>query len=227
MYKLILYTGMWMSDKPLIQQRLAVDLAALVDTLHPEIVLPFLDAFWKTMAREWNGIDVLRYFILLVSANIHLLIISRNLRMDKFLFLVRQYLAASFRQFSKQGWRDTNSIEQYMDILAETPLNQTDMKIPNGMRYHVLDIYVDELDKVDEKREGKMPLELLLGPVQALEKESPMKVVRKRAKEALEDERLKNWNKDFKEGPLENDRGVSDERDEGEEDDDEWGGIEE
>ena len=226
MYKLILYTGMWMSDKPLIQQRLAVDLAALVDTLHPEIVLPFLDAFWKTMAREWNGIDVLRYFILLVSANIHLLIISRNLRMDKFLFLVRQYLAASFRQFSKQGWRDTNSIEQYMDILTETPLNQTDMKIPNGMRYHVLDIYVDELDKVDEKREGKMPLELLLGPVQALEKESPMKVVRKRAKEALEDERLKNWNKNLKEGPLENDRDVSDERDEGEEDD-EWGGIEE
>lgn len=71
MYKLILYTGMWMSDKPLIQQRLAVDLAALVDTLHPEIILPFLDAFWKTMAREWNGIDVLRYFILLVSTNIH------------------------------------------------------------------------------------------------------------------------------------------------------------
>lgn len=201
-----LFFCMWMSDKPLIQQRLAVDFAALVDTLHPEIVLPFLDAFWKTMAREWNGIDVLR--------------------MDKFLFLVRQYLAASFRQFSKQGWRDTNSIEQYMDILAETPLNQTDMKIPNGMRYHVLDIYVDELDKVDEKREGKMPLEQLLGPVQALEKESPMKVVRKRAKEALEDERLKNWNKDLKEGPLENDRGVSDERDEGE-DDDEWGGIEE
>ena len=61
---------MWMSDKPLIQQRLAVDFAALVDTLHPEIVLPFLDAFWKTMAREWNGIDVLRYFTLLVSANI-------------------------------------------------------------------------------------------------------------------------------------------------------------
>ena len=62
---------MWMSDKPLIQQRLAVDLAALVDTLHPESVLPFLNAFWKTMAREWNGIDVLRYFILLVSTSKH------------------------------------------------------------------------------------------------------------------------------------------------------------
>ncbi|OCL05110.1 nucleolar [Glonium stellatum] len=204
-----LFYCMWMSDKPLIQQRLAVDLAALVDLLHAEVVLPFLDAFWKTMAREWNGIDVLR--------------------MDKFLFLIRQYLAASFRQFSKQGWRDTDSIERYMDILTETPLNPTDMKIPNGMRYHVLDIYVDELDKIDEKREGKMPLERLLRPLQVLEKESLMKAVRKRAQEALEDERLKNWNNDPKERQSENGRAVNDARGEGEDDDDddEWGGIEE
>jgi ribosomal RNA-processing protein 1 len=51
---------MWMSDKPLPQQRLANDLASLVDILPSETALPFLDAFWKTMAREWNGIDVLR-----------------------------------------------------------------------------------------------------------------------------------------------------------------------
>ena len=53
--------GMWMQDKPKNQQRLAVDLAGLIDILPAESFLPFMDAFWKTMAREWNGIDALRY----------------------------------------------------------------------------------------------------------------------------------------------------------------------
>jgi ribosomal RNA-processing protein 1 len=51
---------MWMSDRPRTQQQLARDLATLVDVLPVEAALLFLDAFWKTMAREWIGIDVLR-----------------------------------------------------------------------------------------------------------------------------------------------------------------------
>lgn len=50
-----------MQDKPRNQQRLAVDLAGLVDVVSHEAFIPFLDAFWKTMAREWKGIDALRY----------------------------------------------------------------------------------------------------------------------------------------------------------------------
>ena len=49
-----------MSDKPQPQQQLARDLAELVNVLPAQNVVPFLDAFWKTMAREWVGIDVLR-----------------------------------------------------------------------------------------------------------------------------------------------------------------------
>jgi ribosomal RNA-processing protein 1 len=52
---------MWMSDKPRTQQQLARDLAGLVDTLPEQTVLPFLDAFWITMSREWVGIDALRF----------------------------------------------------------------------------------------------------------------------------------------------------------------------
>ncbi|KAF2804830.1 nucleolar protein-like protein NOP52 variant [Mytilinidion resinicola] len=170
-----LFYCMWMSDKPLVQQRLAVDLASLVDTLRPEVVLPFLDAFWKIMAREWGNIDALR--------------------MNKFLYLIRQYLFASFRYLSRHGWANTSTITGCMHVLAATPLNSTDPKIPNGLRYHVLDIYVDELDRVDADREGKMPLEALLAPVRALDMESKTKAVRKSAREVLTDERLKNWNK--------------------------------
>ena len=50
-----------MSDRPLTQQQLASDLANLVENLDEKAVIPFLSAFWKTMAREWRGIDVLRY----------------------------------------------------------------------------------------------------------------------------------------------------------------------
>ncbi|KAJ9647775.1 hypothetical protein H2199_001549 [Coniosporium tulheliwenetii] len=206
-----LFYCMWMQDKPRNQQRLAIDLAGLVDIVTEDMFVPFLDAFWKTMAREWKGIDALR--------------------MDKFLFLIRQYLAASFRQLAKQQWRDTDRIEQYMDVLRATPLNARDHKIPNGLRYHVIDIYVDELDKVDADRDGHMPLEQLLRPLMALRKESPTKAVRTRVKEALEgDERLRDWNGKG------DDKGVESERSNGpeaardgahEDGDEEWGGIDE
>jgi ribosomal RNA-processing protein 1 len=52
---------MWMSDKMRNQQQLARDLADLVDVVPRSTFVPFIDAFWKTIAREWNGIGKLRY----------------------------------------------------------------------------------------------------------------------------------------------------------------------
>lgn len=58
-----------MSDKPLVQQGLAVDLANLVLRINPvgaaegaqlTAALAFLDGFWTALVREWNGIDRLR-----------------------------------------------------------------------------------------------------------------------------------------------------------------------
>ncbi|TKA51715.1 hypothetical protein B0A49_13477 [Cryomyces minteri] len=195
-----LFYCMWMSDRPRTQQRLAIDMAGLVDGIGKENFLPWMDAFWKTMSREWMGIDVLR--------------------MDKFLFLTRQYLAASFRYLARKRWEDTELVDQYMDILAETPLNPPDAKVPNGLRFHVLDIYVDELDKIDADREGDPPLKTLLWPLQRLEENSPVKLVRTRTTEALNDERLKDWN--GKRG----DASSKTHKEEDTEGDDEWGGFE-
>ncbi|GAV98853.1 Nop52-domain-containing protein [Lentinula edodes] len=51
----------WMSDKPLVQQALASELAELVlTTTNSSSKLSFLNGFWETMVREWNGIDRLR-----------------------------------------------------------------------------------------------------------------------------------------------------------------------
>lgn len=51
-----------MSDKPLVQQALASEIAEIVLTI-PDVnsSLAFLDGFWETIVREWNGIDRLRY----------------------------------------------------------------------------------------------------------------------------------------------------------------------
>ena len=70
------------------------------------------------------------------------------------------------------------------------------MKIPNGLRYHVLDIYVDELEGFmpeEEEKRKTVPLQELLEPLRRLAKQSPTKPVRKRAQETLDDDRLKEW----------------------------------
>lgn len=137
-------------------------------------------------------------------------------RMDKFLYLVRQYLNASFSYFAKAGWKDTKRLDEYMDVLAATPLNPTEKRIPNGIRFHVIDIYIDELEKVDEETEAEMPVETLLEPLRSMIKESPTKIVRERVKEVLDDDRVKSW--------LGEEAGEEDEKVEVEEND-EWGGI--
>ena len=53
--------GYWMSDKPLVQQALATELAELLLTISsPDAALAFLRAFWEAIVREWSGIDRLR-----------------------------------------------------------------------------------------------------------------------------------------------------------------------
>ncbi|GAB7355752.1 hypothetical protein MBLNU459_g6441t1 [Dothideomycetes sp. NU459] len=173
-----LFYSMWSSDRARTQQRLARDLAALVGELSTAAnFVGFVRAFWVTMAREWAGIA--------------------SLRMDKFLYLVRCYVGAGFAWLARGGgggggaWADAAARKDYLDVLAEVPFNPRDPKVPNGLRYHVIDIYADELDKVDKDRTA--PIEELLAPLRRLGKESVTKVVKKRVEEALDDDRLRDW----------------------------------
>jgi ribosomal RNA-processing protein 1 len=51
----------WMSDKPLVQQALATELADLLLAVgSTNAALAFLRGFWQATVREWNGIDRLR-----------------------------------------------------------------------------------------------------------------------------------------------------------------------
>ncbi|EEQ85151.2 ribosomal RNA processing protein [Blastomyces dermatitidis ER-3] len=154
----------------------------------------------------------------------------------------------------------------YLDMLEEGPLCPINFdpagddgaedpavrmhKGPDGLRYHLLDIWLDEIEKVavvevegdteedgndDDDAEGRdndgtkekktkkrlkqgVPMELLLRPIVGLQRKSISKLVRKRAGEVLDDERLVEW-------------GVREKKDDDDDDDDddndeeEWGGI--
>ncbi|KAG1783542.1 Nop52-domain-containing protein [Suillus placidus] len=102
----------WMSDKPLVQQALAGELAELILTITDvPSSLNFLRGFWTMTVREWNGID--------------------RLRMDKYYMLVRKFVNASFRFLVRIKW-DSATVEEYNSILSgpNGPL------CPNDIRPH-------------------------------------------------------------------------------------------
>jgi ribosomal RNA-processing protein 1 len=145
------------------------------------------------------------------------------IRMDKFLYLVRVYLQAGFSHFATKTWKDEDQLEKYLVVLEETPFNPRDHRIPDGMRYHCLDVYVDELDRIDEKKEGNLPIQKLLRPIRTLGSKTLSKTVRARVKETLEDERLKAW---LGEGNGEGEDEKESEKENAAQEDNEWGGIE-
>ena len=108
------------------------------------------------------------------------------------MLLVRRYINASFLYLSNHAW-DAELVGGYLGLVEEIPLSVGDEsgKVPDGLKYHVLDCWVEELDKVDTARE--CPLEVLMGSVRRVEEEGATKVVRVRAKETLADERLEDW----------------------------------
>ncbi|CAD0097772.1 unnamed protein product [Aureobasidium mustum] len=195
-----LFYCMWSCDKPAPQRRLALDLSALVSLLSTrQNFIGFTRAFWQTIAREYPGID--------------------SLRMDKFLFMIRSYVNAGFAYCAKNNWKDVETRKEYLDLLKEIPLNPRDPKVPNGLKYHVIDVYVDELEKVGD---DKAPYEELMAPLVELGEKAVLKSVRKKVEEALDDDRAKEWL------GIEDDEELSEaeeELDDEEDEDEEFGGF--
>ena len=91
----------------------------------------FIRTFCRTVRREWGNMD--------------------KYRVDKFYTLVRMYLHEVFKYMASRHW-NLGIIRLFNDALFEEILSQT----PNGLRYHFIDIALDELAKVNSK--APMPL---------------------------------------------------------------------
>ncbi|KAI0834415.1 Nop52-domain-containing protein [Hypoxylon sp. FL0890] len=187
-----LFYSVWMCDRPIPQQNLCADLADLLSVLpvpkddECAVVIPFLRAFWATLAREWTAIDVLR--------------------MEKYLLLVRRVFGASLiwvrdgkKDKTGKTWTGARA-DGMLQLLEEWPLEKTGnlSRVPVGLRLHVLDIWVDEAEKVelliekegDESSDGSHEFLNRLRHIVEAQSKSPCKPVRVRAKESLDDERL-------------------------------------
>lgn len=191
-----LFYALWMTDRPVPQQRLAADLANLLFRLQPACAVPWLRGFWAVVGVQWTGIDVLR--------------------LEKFLLLVRRVFAAHVR-LAKDRAYDAETVDALLAVLADYPFDaEGDLrKVPVGIRLHVLDLWVDELD-----REGALadaaaaPLVKGLGDLVLALRTCPVKPVRERVADNHDDERLP-WSKAAAAGDEER----------ADEDDNEWGGF--
>ncbi len=86
----------------------------------------FIRTFFRTIRREWGNMD--------------------KYRVDKFYTLARMYMHEIFKYMATRNW-NLGIIRLFNDAMFEEVLNQK----PNGLRYHLIDIVVDELAKVNAK----------------------------------------------------------------------------
>lgn len=224
---------MWFSDRPRPQQRLAKDLSSLFDIIPKQNWELFNESWWVVICKEWSSID--------------------HWRLDKFLMLVRFNLRAMFARLEKEEW-DDEMVEQFVQVLQKIPLSG-DKKIPNGIPFHLVDIYVDELEAVifkdlEEEEKGEesddeideeedidkrkqdiieaTPVGELISAFDQLSREAAYKTLREKIRDdLLKDDRLKQWGIIEVVGGDESDlENVNDEEEEDEEDsDDEWKGF--
>ncbi|GME91464.1 unnamed protein product [Ambrosiozyma monospora] len=189
-----LYYTMWYCDRPRPQQRLANDLASLFSECIPaDNFTMFVQAFWVVMIKEWPDLD--------------------QWRIDKFYMLMRYVVRESFVKLKNEKWNE-ELVDSYIKCLSEGVLSG-DVKIPNGIVFHIVDVWLDEFERVifekdndsneddDEEKEEEeeesenednddkeqllvdVPTEKLLVPFRSIRKDALMKVLREKVRDDM------------------------------------------
>ncbi|XP_053408060.1 ribosomal RNA processing protein 1 homolog A-like [Mercenaria mercenaria] len=137
-----LHYCMWMQDKPLLQEELSTTLTNLVHDLSThEAQMMFIKVFFITEAREWSSIDIWR--------------------LDKFMMMVRNMLYESLMVMKKLKWH-RNKLEGLTQMFYDTVMNPESDTIPDGLKIHFCDIYLEEVEKAgDSQLTGSQLLQLL------------------------------------------------------------------
>lgn len=154
----------WLADKPLYQQEIADNLANKTLLLSTDLALVYLECFWITLAKEWFGVD--------------------RHRIDKYLLLQRRFVNAAFQILIKDNFQ-SNTLFEFHRIYLEGPLNPSSIKVADSIRYHILDVYLTELNKALPFESTVYSLVSLLEPVKNILSLTSNKAVFKRAQEAV------------------------------------------
>lgn len=168
---------MYHTANPLPQTRLSNTLATLLLSLPAPLFLPFLHAFYTTLLTQYPQLP--------------------SLRLDKYLYLLRRYVAAAFTYLARRGWNPSDELlHGYLALMQGNigPLSpggpgSDQAKVPDGLRYHVLDVWPDELAHITLKDDGKdedvQGAQLMMSPVRALARDTKGKVLRARARQCV------------------------------------------
>lgn len=174
-----LWYNMWHSDTPMIQHVLARDLANLVLEVNDKNIADFLKAYYSICSLEWSTLD--RY------------------RINKYYMLVRYVLNAQLTRLEQHNWAPSQ-IAEFVELMIDHDvgaLSYSNAKISHSLRLHVVDIYLDELEKVIDaakKKPSKEQIELLLKPVLSQIEYTEFKHVKQMVlRDIVPDERLVTW----------------------------------
>uniref|UniRef100_A0AAV1V4L8 Ribosomal RNA processing protein 1 n=1 Tax=Peronospora matthiolae TaxID=2874970 RepID=A0AAV1V4L8_9STRA len=169
-----LFYCMWMSDKRPVQEELSSNLAALVHRIPTtDLALEFVHSFFRTMHREWHGLD--------------------GLRLDKFYSLVRKFVRETVALLRAQHW-DEKWVHEFVAIVSTEIVSQ----LPNGLRLHLADVYLIEMHNAVGQEITTGAFVALLEPFFTLLSSEYDKMVFKRVRESVFEDLLTK----FKCGPL-------------------------
>ncbi|XP_069927879.1 ribosomal RNA processing protein 1 homolog B isoform X2 [Oryctolagus cuniculus] len=122
-----LFCCMWVQEEPRLQEELADSISQLVHVINNlEAQHLFIETFWRTMTREWKGID--------------------GPRVGKYCTLARLVLRQSLEALKRNGW-EPSCVQLFLDGLVKEVL-RPESPSPDGVRAHFIDMYLDELSKV-------------------------------------------------------------------------------
>lgn len=211
-----LYYAVWFSDGAENQQNLCEDLSRIFNGTNTNVKVwsQYQEAFWKILIKEWASID--------------------QWRMDKYYLLIRRILRGNFKYSQSKNW-NAKVVDLFNDMIKEPLGLNKNMAIP----YHLCDIYVDELVRVDKGITGEQEQqdqqdqeqnddddddhdtnipEQILQPFKELMKTSKSKTLKKKiTEEVLDNPVVKGWW-----GPEESEK---EEGDDDDDEDDEWHGF--
>ncbi|CAD6227372.1 GSCOCG00006142001-RA-CDS [Cotesia congregata] len=130
-----LYYCMWMSDKPLVQEELAESISQLIFCFDSkDVAMLYTKCALNTLNIEWFGID--------------------QYRLDKFEMLARRIIRQTFAMCKRHSWNEqwVKGFADIIDFLLFDPKGSL------GFRFHIIEIFMEELAKVSE---GNIPEDIV------------------------------------------------------------------
>lgn len=135
-----LYYCLWLTDKDHIQREVSSMITKLLHAFKTsELKVLYVKTFYVTILREWSLVD--------------------QYRANKLYVLMRLMLSELFDTIVAADF-DTNVVTGYVSALEQNALCKT----PNGVRFHVADIFLEELSKSTNGNISSMNFVALIQP---------------------------------------------------------------